>query len=118
MTTQKHPSGPLFCRHLRVWLCLAGGGLVAAGSGPDIYIPAPWEEVEGPKAEATIVNLAPEATGWTKIASSVRGKPIVAADFGGGPCRVYVVGSVSGDEPECVAAAELLRGELFKAGGE
>lgn len=94
------------------------GVIVGACSGPDLNIPAPWEAVEGPGAEAASPRIEPAPPGWSRIGSSVRGKPIVAADFGSGGPRVYVIGGVSGDEPEGPAAAERLRDELFKASPE
>lgn len=92
-------------------LCVILG---ACSSSPDINIPAPWEEVEGPRAEVPTPNLEPVAPGWTRLASSVRGKPILAATLGEGPYHIYVIGGIAGDEPEGPAAAEKLRGELFK----
>ncbi|MEX2218415.1 MAG: M14 family zinc carboxypeptidase, partial [Phycisphaerales bacterium] len=88
--------------------------LSACGT-PDFNIPAPWEPVEGPRAEVPTANLQPTAPPWARIGSSIRGKPIVAATLGDGPLRVYVIGGIAGDEPEGPAAAEVLRDELFKA---
>jgi murein peptide amidase A len=88
--------------------------LSACGSTPDLNIPAPWDENEGPRAEAPIPNLEPAPPGWGRLGLSVRGKQIVVATIGNGPYHIYVVGGIAGDEPEGPAAADKLRTELFK----
>ncbi len=77
-------------------------------------IPAPWEPSENQAAEP--VEFAPPApTGpqWTRIGSSVRGKPIRTTTIGSGPRRIYVIGGMHGDEPEGPAAAAILP-EIFE----
>lgn len=78
-------------------------------------IPAPWEATEPQSAEpASALPDSPPSADWTRIGYSVRGKPIVAAEFGGGGRRIYIIGSIHGDEPECTPIAaqmsELLSG--------
>jgi predicted deacylase len=84
------------------------------GSTPDLNIPAPWEDNEGPRAEAPIPNLEPIPPGWGRLGLSVRGKQIVVATIGDGPFHIYIVGGIAGDEPEGPAAADRLRTEFFK----
>ncbi|MFN0132953.1 MAG: M14 family zinc carboxypeptidase [Phycisphaerales bacterium] len=71
-------------------------------------IPPPWEAQEPQTHEP--VALAPEALprAWERIGSSVRGKAIQAMTVGNGTRRVYVIGSIHGDEPEAREAAALL----------
>src|SRR5262245_13158655 len=88
--------------------------LVGCGSGPDLNIPAPWEDNEGPRAEVPTPNLEPVPPGWGRLGLSVRGKQIVVATIGSGPYHVYVVGGIAGDESEGPAAADRLRTEMFK----
>lgn len=49
---------------------------------------------------------------WHQVASSVRGKPIQAANIGAGSRRVYVLGGLHGDAPEGPAVMDRLLGEL------
>jgi murein peptide amidase A len=67
-------------------------------------IPAPWESTETQLGEPVAPSEA-ALPGWTKIGTSVRGKPIEAVTLGSGPRRVYIIGGVHGDEPEGPAAA-------------
>src|SRR5438093_1211107 len=79
--------------------------LAACSSLPTV--PAPWEPTETQSSEPTQPAEA-EAPGWTKIGSSVRGKPIEAVTLGNGPRHIYVIGGIHGDEPEGPAAARAL----------
>lgn len=84
-------------------------------------IPAPWEPTETQLAEPTPVREA-ATPAWTRIGTSIRGKPIEAVTLGSGPRRVYVIGGMLGDEPEGPAAAEklpgLMLGDLIAESGE
>jgi predicted deacylase len=104
-----------------VWLAAAPLLLSAcAGGGPLQLepIPPPWGTVR--KVEPRPV--ARPLFEWERLGTSVRGKPIQAAQFGtspeagpgstpaGGHRRIYIIGGLRGDEPEApLAAAELAR---------
>jgi hypothetical protein len=51
---------------------------------------------------------------WDLLGRTVEGRPIEYAQFGNGQKHVLVVGSLAGDEPEGVAAAEALAASLTK----
>jgi murein peptide amidase A len=95
--------------------------LVLAGCSSLPTIPAPWEPTETQLAEPTPVREAATPV-WTRIGTSIRGKPIEAVTLGSGPRRVYVIGGMQGDEPEGPAAAAklpgLLLGDLIAESGE
>jgi murein peptide amidase A len=76
-------------------------------------IPTPWDPSETQLAEPSQPTEA-AAPGWTRIGSSIRGKPIEAATVGSGPRRIYIIGGVHGDEPEGPAAAAGLPGALLR----
>ncbi len=75
-------------------------------------VPAPWEPTESQLAEPSQPSSA-AAPAWTKIGSSVRGKPIEAVTLGTGGRRIYVLGGIDGDEPEGPAAAADLPAALL-----
>lgn len=72
-------------------------------------IPAPWEATEPQSAEpSTALPDVPATTDWTRIGTSVRGKAILATTVGSGPRRIYIIGGIHGDDPECPAVADKL----------
>src|ERR1051326_3147278 len=75
-------------------------------------VPAPWEPTETQLSEPTQSSSA-AAPAWTRIGSSVRGKPIEAVTLGSGPKRVYIIGGIHGDEPEGPATAGPLPAALL-----
>ncbi len=80
--------------------------LLAPSCAAPPSIPAPWEATEPQSAEpASTLPDTSSAVDWTRIGYSIRGKPIVATDVGGGGRRIYIIGSIHGDEPECAPVA-------------
>lgn len=78
-------------------------------------IPAPWESTENQFAEPA--PPAPDAAvpPWTRIGSSIRGKPIEALSLGAGKLRIYVLGGLHGDQPEGPQVAARLPAALLPA---
>jgi murein peptide amidase A len=93
------------------------GAACAAMLAPGCSVQSPIEafkreEIPFPptvrRAEPPAPPAAPVRAQWQRIGTSVRGKPIEAAQFGdgsGGARRVYIIGGVRGDEPEAPRAA-------------
>jgi hypothetical protein len=67
------------------------------------------------RATTTPLNVtqAPQVR-WELLGKSVEGRAIEFAQFGAGARQVLVVGSLAGDEPEGVAAAEVLAANLAR----
>jgi hypothetical protein len=65
---------------------------------------------------------APVRAQWQRIGTSIRGRPIEAAQFeagsvgGGGERRIYIIGGMRGDEPEAPRAAQRMA-DLLAAEG-
>jgi protein MpaA len=55
-----------------------------------------------------VVPVPAPVQGWEEIGKSVRGKPLLARTVGDGSRRVYVIGSIHGDEPEGLPVAQAL----------
>ncbi|MBL9032921.1 MAG: hypothetical protein JNM80_14590 [Phycisphaerae bacterium] len=68
----------------------------------------PWDAQEPQTHEPVALAPPAEARPWERIGSSVRGKAIQAMTVGTGTKRIYVIGCIHGDEPECREAASLL----------
>jgi hypothetical protein len=103
------------------------GAACAAMLAPGCSVQSPIEalkreEIPFPptvrRAEPPALPAAPLRAQWQRIGTSVRGKPIEAAQFGDGrgPRRVYIIGGMRGDEPEAPRAAGRLA-DLLAAEG-
>jgi hypothetical protein len=78
----------------------------------------PWDAKEPRDAETPMTAPAGLAgTDWTRIGSSIRGKPIEAATFGAGTRRIYVIAGMQGDESEGPRLAPQLPDELLAISG-
>jgi hypothetical protein len=81
-------------------------------------VPMPWDAKEPRDAETPMTAPASLAgTDWTRIGSSIRGKPIEAATFGTGTRRIYVIAGIAGDETEGPRLAPQLPDELLAISG-
>ena len=70
-------------------------------------VPALAEPIEGGALPALQPALRAARTGEV-IGTSVQGRPISAQTIGDGPVRVYVIGSIHGDEPESLRALDAM----------
>jgi predicted deacylase len=64
-----------------------------------------------PPASEIAVPKAASAPGdeWQSIGESVQGRPLLAAQVGSGPLRIYLIGGIHGDETEGRSSLEWLR---------
>ncbi len=86
---------------------LAWAGLMALGGCASPQAKPNTGERPAP-AESSIEADVP----WTTIGASVRGRPIRAADIGSGADRVYLIGSIHGDETQGLAGLPALIAHL------
>lgn len=89
---------------LRASTCL----LLAAALLPGCGV-APRTRPLAPEAPAALDP--PSAPTWKPIGYSVQGRPLLVAQSGSGPLRVYLVGGMHGDETEGHSALEAIRSQ-------
>jgi len=83
------------------WLLVAAAILPGCGGGR-LVAPAPPEPETGspPAAHAPI---------WQPTGGSVEGRPLLAAQSGSGPVRIYLIGGIHGDEIEGRSALDFAK---------
>ena len=85
------------------WLLVAVAIIPGCGTSPPVVPDArPAETVPPPVAPAP---------GWKPIGVSLEHRPLLVAETGSGPLRIYVIGGVHGDEIEGRSALESLKNE-------
>jgi predicted deacylase len=90
------------------WLLLAAASLAACG-GPQRSRPV---EAYPPASEIAVPPATPApGPDWHSIGDSVQGRPLLVAQTGTGPLRIYFIGGIHGDETEGRSSLEWLRDE-------
>jgi protein MpaA len=96
-----------YARTLAVVSCLA----LLAGCSTQATKPA--ANTASGATPAPAASSAWPASGWSRIGASVENRPLLAAQTGAGPVRVYVIGGIHGDETEGRSALEALRTQVL-----
>ena len=96
----------------RPWMrTVAPAVLVAAALASGCQTTRPQDSATvppGPPASAS-QSAAASSGGWQAIGHSAEGRPLLVAQSGSGPLRVFVVGGIHGDETEGRSALEAIR---------
>lgn len=87
-----------------LWLLVAVAILGGCSSGPRTRPVAAAPTASAPP----LLPLAPTVR-WNRIGTSVQGRPLLAAESGTGPLRIYVIGGIHGDETEGRSALETMK---------
>jgi predicted deacylase len=91
------------------WLLLAAAALAACG------VPQRSRPIEAfpPASEIAVASHKPAlGADWQSIGDSVQGRPLLVAQSGTGPLRIYFIGGIHGDETEGRSSLEWLRDEV------
>jgi len=91
--------------HIAVALAI-GTLLVACGTQQ-----SRTDAASAPAPTAAPRPVAAAPPGWTPIGASLEGRPLLAAQAGNGPLRVYLIGGIHGDETEGRSALESLKAQ-------
>src|SRR5688572_33203044 len=90
-------SAALFIKRL-AWLLVAVAIIPGCGTSPPV--------VTNPRAAEIVPPPVAPAPSWSPIGVSVEHRPLLVAETGSGPLRIYVIGGVHGDEIEGRSALE------------
>jgi protein MpaA len=96
-------------RYAGRWLLRAGSCLFVAAAFLAGCGVAPQTRPAAPELPADLDP--PPAPAWKPIGYSVQGRPLLVAQSGSGPLRVYLVGGMHGDEIEGRSALEPIRSQ-------